>query len=666
MTLVSLCVLRKKYNNEDHSRRRRGSQYTKRASRGSDVFSELSVSEIDAVVNYLNSQSDLKLVDPKTAPVNSNFIHSIEMKLPHKEKVLKYIEETGKKPERRATVYIFRGADSPPVVDEYVVGDLPNVTYGELVKTSQRQTRVPFIMRPFSTAEFKAIFRYILARVNKLAFNVLKESYDATLFKCDDKCLKFNMAPVASSFIPKGSRKAWFWLQHDIEFPSVRPVDFQFLVDTTSTNPAEWKFEKVWYSNQMFHNLTIFLDQYKNGNINKTKIPFPTGEDYMYGTMEFREPLQPEEPLRAPRAFEPDGHRYKIIENEIHYMQWKTNFRVSASGGLHLMNIRFGDERLIYELSMQEVAVLYSGNNPASRITNYADGAGMYGTRYRGLLPGVDCPAYAEFVDTYMYTSNEYGGRIFENAFCVFEFNTHTPVRRHRAYGRSGAFYGGLEASCLVIRAIISVVNYDYVFDFMFYQTGAVETRVSMTGYLGTTAYFPEEEIYGAHVHTNVSAGLHNHLFHFKVDLDIKGTSNRYETIEIRSKHEKDPWDGKEHYQPTFSRHVKPTELSSRVTDIDFSVPKYHLFTQHLSRTKTGLPRSLRLVLTRTSKQLLPEGYGFESAVPWARNQIAVTKYKEDEERSSSVFTMWDSRDPVVNFQKYLDDDENIVDQVVI
>ena len=667
--LVSVCAFEKKYANEHHNslRRRRGSQYTSMTSRGSDVFSDLTVAEIEAVVNYLNSQSNLRLVDPKNAKVGSNFIHSIEMKLPDKEKVLRYIENNGEKPERKATVYIFRGADDPPSVDEYVVGDLPNITYGRLVETMQRKTSVPFTMRPFSTVEFKSIFRYILAKISKLAWKVFKESYDATPFDCDDKCLKFNMAPVASSFIPDGTRKAWFWFQHDIEFPSVRPIDFQFLVDTTSTDPTEWKFENVWYSNQMFENLTDFLSQYNHGHINKTRIPFPTGEDRLYGTLEFREPLLPEEPLRAPRAYEPDGHRYTIIDNEVGYMNWKLNFRVSASGGLHLQNIRFGRERLVYELSMQEVAVLYSGNNPASRITNYADGAGMYGTRYRGLLPGVDCPGHAEFVNTYMYTSNEDGGRIFENAFCVFELNTHTPVRRHRAYGRAGAFYGGMEGSALVIRAIISVVNYDYIFDFMFYQTGAIETKVSMTGYLGTTAYFPEEDIYGARVHEHVSAGLHNHLFHFKVDLDVLGTANKYETLEIRTQSEKDPWcKNKKHFQPAYSRKLKQTELSSRVNNVDFSVPKYHIFSHDHSKTKTGLPRGVRLVLNRISKQLLPEGYGFETAIPWARNQIAVTKYKDDEERSSSLFTMWDSKDPVVNFQKYLDDNENIVSEVNI
>ncbi len=55
--------------------------------------------------------------------------------------------------------------------------------------------------------------------------------------------------------------------------------------------------------------------------------------------------------------------------------------------------------------------------------------------------------------------------------FCVFELNTHSILRRHRAYGRTGAYYGGLEAIVLVVRSIISIVNYDYVFDFMFYQT---------------------------------------------------------------------------------------------------------------------------------------------------------------------------------------------------
>lgn len=633
---------------------------------GSDVFEELSKYEIQSVVDFLHAQKHLQLVDPKNARVNSNFIHSIEMKMPKKYEVLAYLKGDAEKPERMASAYIFFGAVDPPSVEEYIIGDIGGNIYAQRFKTTKRHTKIPFEFRPFSTAEFMSIFKNILPKIIKLAGGVLKESYDALPFGCDDKCLRISMAPVSSGFIPKGTRKAWFWFQYDLEFPSVRPLDFQFLVDTTSVHSEDWSIETVWYANQMFPNISIFLDQYYHGNIKKTRVSFPSGGDLLYGSMEFREPLIPAEDLKAPRQFEPDDKRFQITGNEIHYMYWKTNFRVSTSGGLHLMNIRFSGERIVYELSMQEVIVMYGGHSPVSRIMNYADGAGMFGTRYRGLLPGVDCPAQAQFVDTYLYTSNELGGRIFENAFCVFELNTHSLLRRHRAYGRSGALYGGLEAMALIIRSIISVLNYDYVFDFMFYQNGAIETKVSMTGYLGTTFFTPEEVPYATHVHKNVAAALHNHLFHFKADIDIKGTKNRYETLDIKTRLEKNPWvEGVENHQAYVERNLKESELSA-VYNYNFDTPKVHVFSNHDHISDLGNPRGYRIEIQKMSKQLLPEGYGFENSVSWSRYQMAVTKYQPEEERSSSPFTMWDSKDPVVRFQNYLDDDDSLVDQDLV
>lgn len=68
-------------------------------------------------------------------------------------------------------------------------------------------------------------------------------------------------------------------------------------------------------------------------------------------------------------------------------------------------------------------------------------------------------------------------------SFCLFENNNGYPLRRHLSYSQSeGAFYGGMLDSVLVLRSIVTVVNYDYVLDFMFHQNGALETRVMSTG----------------------------------------------------------------------------------------------------------------------------------------------------------------------------------------
>lgn len=47
-------------------------------------------------------------------------------------------------------------------------------------------------------------------------------------------------------------------------------------------------------------------------------------------------------------------------------------------------------------------------------------------------------------------------------------------------------------------------------------------------------------------------------------------------------------------------------------------------------------------------------------------SQVAVTKHKDDEDTSSTAYNAMDMLNPVLNFQSYIDDDENIIDEVSI
>jgi hypothetical protein len=64
-------------------------------------------------------------------------------------------------------------------------------------------------------------------------------------------------------------------------------------------------------------------------------------------------------------------------------------------------------------------------------------------------------------------------------------------------------------------------------------------------------------------------------------------------------------------------------------------------------------------------KQIIPERHNKEPAINWARYQFAVTKRKETEAHSSSMYSMFDIHDQVVNFQGFIDDNENITDEVL-
>lgn len=63
-------------------------------------------------------------------------------------------------------------------------------------------------------------------------------------------------------------------------------------------------------------------------------------------------------------------------------------------------------------------------------------------------------------------------------------------------------------------------------------------------------------------------------------------------------------------------------------------------------------------------KQVIPEGHNKEPGISWSRYQHAVTKHKDTEAHSSSMYSMFDTENQVVNFQSYIDDDESITDEV--
>lgn len=632
------------------------------------VFSDLHDYEIKIIVDFIHGQTHLNLTLPEKASLNSNYIHLVEMITPSKQEVLRYLDNKGPKPLRMARAFIFRGGLKEPVVEEYLVGPLPNPKSMTLMKTNSRKTTIPYNVRPFSAYEIKAFRFHVLPKILGRINNLLKESYNATLDNCSKKCLRFMITPVSSGFLEPGRRKSWFWFAYDLEFYTLHPLDFQFLVDTTDSDPGQWEIQKIFYANQLFQSIDELLEKYSGNVINKTRTTFPVlpTED-QYSAVYLRGVPVPHETRPPPQQVQPAGPRYTVSGNLVQYMDWRFNLRVSPTFGAQFFDIRYKGDRIIYELSMQEIAVLYSGHSPAASMLYYADSAGLFGTRMRGMMPGLDCPDYATMLDAVIYTSNDKGTRRFENSMCIFEHSPETPLRRHRAYGMSGAFYSGLIDYVLVVRMYICIINYDYVFDFVFHNNGAIEVKVSATGYLATSFYYPEEEKFGTRISKNVVAGLHHHLFHFKADLDIDGVDNRFQTLNIGTEKKTNVWaadPNSSHTQNYFHREDKRTEKEA-LYNFDFQHPKYLLFSGNKA-SELGHTRSYRLIHKGMTKAILPEDVGFEPSVTWGRHQMAVTRQKDEEMSSSSMFAMWDAKDPVVNFKKYWEDDEDILDKDIV
>ncbi|XP_041370990.1 putative amine oxidase [copper-containing] [Gigantopelta aegis] len=633
-------------------------------------FHDLTQAELRAVHKYIYGLSKLNLVKPSRASMNTSYLYAADLFLPRKEDVLAFLDEGKAQPHRKAKIVVFRGDKQLPVVEEYIVGPLPTPVYCDLYNSTAYRNPVNFSFRPFSKFEFKAVFEFIVPIIDKEIKYILLESYGATFVNCGMKCLTIYPTPVSSGIIGRPERKIWLGIYQNIEYGTLHPTDLSFLVNINSPDPSEMFIEKVVYAGQEFANLTDLAIRYNSSDMVKHTIPFPDYSEDLFSSMHQRGPRIPAESQRPPQLVEPDGKRYSVHNREVRYMQWKFDFRMSVLTGPQVYNVRFKDTRIAYEIGLQDIAVFYSGYSSLARAADFLDSVSILGTRCRALVPGADCPLTATLIGkSFLVESTEDLGYL-SNVFCLFEQNLGVPLRRHMSYAQNeGQWYSGMLNSALTLRSIIVISNYDYVIDFNFYQNGAIEVKVHSTGYIFTTFYSQEKHSYGFKMHDNILGNIHQHLFNFKVDIDILGTRNRYETLDISTEEVSNEQttgnDGDTYWQVKFDHHLRRTELDAAYK-FNFDHLKYHLIFNNNKKTSQGVQRAYRILMSGMSKQLLPEDKNNEISISWARYQMAVTKVKDDERQSSSHYGLFDSLLPTVNFTTFVADDDGIVDEDLV
>ncbi|XP_033750465.1 putative amine oxidase [copper-containing] [Pecten maximus] len=627
------------------------------------VFHDLTVTEIRGLVSYLNQEESLNITSPPSDAIDTNYRYLAELYLPSKDDVLKYLDGGGKQPAREAIVTIFRGAEDPPDVIERIVGPLPNPTY--MKEVPGRPSSISFILRPLSSREYDKAVLFVEYELDTKLREHLRTIYGGTFRECGSECLVLSyLSYMSPSVSGEQTRKFWLWLTRNKENYLLNNLDFSVLVRTENSLIS---IEEIWFRGISYNGIDDFQSRVF---LNITRTPWPDPHhDNSFSKAERRGKPFWDKPLRNPTQVEPDGKRYSVNYNHVTYMRWSFDFRMSSAYGPQVYDIRYDDQRIIYEVGLQELCVFYSANNPAQMFADLFDSYYLIGANASPLVPGVDCPSHATFMDASFLKEGSDEPITTRNVFCIFELNTGYPHRRHfNSYPSSQTSYEGMESILLVFRTILTVGNYDYIFDFQFFQNGAFQVRVVSTGFISTSYYRPEEDPYGYRLHDFITGNLHHHLVHFKVDLDVMGTSNRFATLDIEPESVDNIWSkvkGQKYHQTKFSHNVKRDELSAAYK-YDFNSPKYLTFYNNRSTNKYGIHKSYRMLLRGMSKSLVAEGYGNEPSMSWSRYQMAVTRRKETEAFSSSKYTALDTAEPVVKFQDFLDDNESIIDEDLV
>ncbi|CAL8468966.1 g8507 [Coccomyxa elongata] len=638
-----------------------------------NLFEELTVPEMAAVRNYLFSQSDLNLTRSDEATPASNVIYLLELLPPPKSPALAFLDSGGAvpPPPRQARAVLYLGYMEDPKVVELTVGPLPNPTNYTILR------EVPWNTRPPNSAEYAAMDAVVQAASAQLEQFMVQSFAGFKYYNCEfPRCLLWGDSTPRG--LTTDQRQTWIWFMRFSDGYYLKPIGLEFLVDHRGNNASNWSVIQIFYNGQVFANTTelntAFMDT--TSGLNRQQLRMPLPGEINYASLK-RQPGtgRPEArgnaaPQAGTRQYEPSGKRYSIDRNAISYMGWTFQVSVRPSGGIRIWDVRFGGERIAYEIALQEAMISKGGATPSQSLDQAYDTANGLGSSFHELVQGVDCPFHASYLDTAAYVDRD-SPLLHPQSICVWEQDTGRPLWRHytQEFAAKGSFiqYGGVVDHALVIRGITTVYNTDYMTDFVFHLNGEIQVSVSLSGYMLAAPWNGATLNYSYPLYVDMGASVQDHFLNWKVDLDIKGTENsvRQDFIEVEARPL--PWSVAGANGPSNGtaapvtvqkrlRHVLPETEEDASIAYDLRRPVVTSIINERSANKWGTPQGYQIQVDSVISQLYPDSWQPAKSGAWSRYQIATTVRRDNESSSSSIYAAAHPGVPPqpMNFSSYL------------
>jgi primary-amine oxidase len=214
------------------------------------------------------------------------------------------------------------------------------------------------------------------------------------------------------------------------------------------------------------------------------------------------------------------GPGFQMENGEVRWQKWRFRFAMHPREGLVLYTVGYEDggrvRSILYRGSLSEMVVPYGDPGGAWFFRNSFDAGELgIGAMASPLRPGVDCPQNCTVFGAVMADSSGDADTI-PGAVALYELDPGLVAWKHGDETR--------RQRQLVLSYLTQAGNYEYGFDWIFHQDGALEMRVSLTGIMAVKGVpAGAHDPYSHMVAKNVAAPHHQHFFNFRLDLDVDG-----------------------------------------------------------------------------------------------------------------------------------------------
>ncbi|GHJ86241.1 hypothetical protein NliqN6_2643 [Naganishia liquefaciens] len=615
-----------------------------------NVWASLSNDEAASVISFLHDQPSLNLTAAQGSGEWDNAILVVDLAHVNKGEAMSYLSGTGPAPDRYAKATISFGATEEPYYQDFYVGPIGgNMTYTSYDWVTTTGTAK---IRNYDADYSRQYERWF--NLSMEVEDIIQDLLNATVADLDI----WGIDPL---WHEEGRVINWltYWRQVDgFDASTLQPQGLFFKWDGTGRDPSGWGLIGWLYNDVYYASTEEFRAAWQAGKIEKATPNM--GGDWV--TTDKTGPDLPFDTLPPPVQIQPAGQRFAVDEEQ-KYVEWGDfTFYITFTRdtGLRLFNIKFKNETILYELGLQEAIAHYAGNDPVQSGIGYLDSYYGFGPWSFNLVKGMDCPTYAHFLPATWHADEL--SKTHPMAICLFESDMGYLMQRHS----SSEYVSATKNIGLVVRTVATVGNYDYSFDYTFYHDGSLETTVRASGYI-QSAYYSKNDDYGYHIHDGLSGSMHDHVLTFKADFDIMGTANTLAMHSVVPAEVKYSWANATRSTMKLDKKYLENEDQSKI-GYDHNGQTMYVVVNKDSVNKFGEQRGYRISpkIGGAHHLTIQESPNLHNAQHFATHPLYVTKQKDTEPNCANPYNNLDTRQPLVDFNKFFDGESLVQEDLVI